>query len=164
MLLILTILTTYILIRIATLFSNYLKSFSKKEHLRFAFGVAAIVIGALHILIPSFFSHLFSAAFKSTYTVTSSSGFIQIICGIGLLIKRVYKESAVLLIILLALFIPLSVIMLMDYIHGPLGSEYESILSYVRILSFILLIGILYKTCDLSRRKGLQSDKFKQDI
>ena len=164
MLLILAILSSYILIRIVSIFSNYLKAFSRNEHIRFAFGIAAIVVGALHIMFPTFFSYLFSSVFKSTYTVTSISGFIQIICGVGLLIRRVYKEAAILLIILLALFIPLSIFMMMNYIPGPIGQEYESILGYVRILSFPLLIWTLFKVCDLSPRKGLQTDRFKHDI
>ncbi|GAB7089418.1 hypothetical protein [Marinifilum fragile] len=164
MLLILVILSSYILIRIVSIFSNYLKAFSRNEHLRFAFGIAAIIVGALHIMFPIFFSHLFSTIFKSTYTATSISGFIQIICGVGLLIRRVYKEAAILLMILLALFIPLSIFMMMDYIPGPLGPEYEPILGYVRILSFPILIWTLFKVCDMSPRKGLQTDRFKHDI
>ena len=164
MLLIVVILLAFILIRIASMFSNYLKDFSRNQHLRFAFGIAAIIVGALHIMYPSFFSHLFSTIFKSTYTATSISGFIQIICGVGLLIKRVYKESAILLMILLALFIPLSILMMMDYIPGPLGPEYEPMLGYIRILSFPLLIWILFKACDMSPRKGLKTERFNHDI
>ena len=164
MLLIVVILLAFILIRIASMFSNYLKDFSRNQHLRFAFGIAAIIVGALHIMYPSFFSHLFSTIFKSTYTATSISGFIQIICGVGLLIKRVYKESAILLMILLALFIPLSILMMMDYIPGPLGPEYEPMLGYIRSLSFPLLIWILFKACDMSPRKGLKTERFNHDI
>ena len=164
MLLILVILLAFILIRIASRFSNYLRDFSRNQHLRFAFGIAAIIVGALHIMYPSFFSHLFSTVFKSTYTATSISGFIQIICGVGLLIRRVYKEAAILLMILLALFIPLSILMMMDYIPGPLGPEYEPVLGYIRILSFPLLIWILFKACDMSPRKGLQTERFNHDI
>ncbi|MCT4602101.1 MAG: hypothetical protein N4A59_04220 [Marinifilum sp.] len=164
MLLILAILLTYILIRVVSIFSNYLKGFSRNQHLRFAFGIVAIIAGALHIMYPFLFSHLFSTVFKSTYTVTSILGFIQIICGVGLLIRRVYKEAAVLLIILLTLFTPLSILMMTDYIPGPLGSEYEPILGYIRILSFPLLIWLLFKSCDMSPRKGLQTEKFKHDI
>ncbi|NOU58602.1 hypothetical protein [Marinifilum caeruleilacunae] len=164
MLLILVILSTYVLIRIASIFSNYLKAYTRNQHLRFAFGIAAIIVGALHIMYPSFFSHLFSTVFKSTYTATSISGFIQIICGVGLLIRRVYKEAAILLMILLALFIPLSILMMMEYIPGPLGPEYEPVLGYIRILSFPLLIWILFKACDMSPRKGLQTERFNHDI
>jgi uncharacterized membrane protein len=164
MLLILTILTIYVLIRVIANFSSHLKRFSKNQHLRFAFGIAAIIVGSLHIMFPSIFNHLFSAIFKSTYTATSIAGFVQVICGVGLLIKRVYKESAVLLMFLLALFIPLSIIMMTDYIPGPLGPEYEPVLGYIRIFSFPLLIWILFKACDMSPRKGLQTQRFDQDI
>jgi len=164
MLFICAILIAYILIWFIAKFNTYLQQYSKNQHLRFAFGIAAIVIGSLHIILPSFFGHLFSTVFKSTYNVITISGFIQIICGVGLLIKRVHREAAFLLIILLALFIPLSILMLTKYIPGPLGPEYEPVLGYLRILSFPLLIWILFHACELSPRKGLKNKRFDMDI
>jgi len=164
MLLIGALILSYIIIRIVSGFSNYLGNFTKKEHLRFAFGIATALVGFMHIILPSFFGHLFSTIFSSTYEIINVAGFIQLICGIGLLIKRVYREAAIILSVLLALFIPLSILMLTKYIPGPLGAEYEPVLGYLRIIAFPLLIWILIKTCDLSPRKGLINNKFDQDI
>ncbi|RUT73022.1 hypothetical protein [Ancylomarina longa] len=164
MLLICTLILSYISIRIASRFSKYLSKYDKKDHLRFAFGIATALVGFMHIILPSFFGHLFSTIFSSTYEIINVAGFIQLVCGIGLLIRRVYREAAIILCILLALFIPLSILMLTKYIPGPLGAEYEPVLGYLRIIAFPVLIWILIKTSDLSPRKGLINKKFDQDI
>ena len=164
MLYLLVILITFIAIRVISIYNKHLNSYSQNQQLRFSFGIAAILIGSFHIIYPSFFNHLFFAVFKSTYTVITISGFIQVICGIGLFIKRVHKESAVLLMILIALSIPLSILMMTEYIPGPLGAEYQPILGYLRTLSFPILIWILFKSCDLSPRKGLKTERFDHDI
>lgn len=164
MLYICTIFIIYIIIWFTAKFNSHLRQFTKNQHLRFSFGIAAILIGVLHIMLPSFFSYLFSSIFKSTYNIITISGFIQIICGVGLLIRRVHREAAIFLIILLVLFIPLSIIMLTKYIHGPLGPEYEPVLGYIRILAYLFLIWVLFKACDMSPRKGLQDKRFDMDI
>ena len=164
MLFFIALVISYILIWITSKYSQHLMKFSSNEHLRFAFGIGAIIVGSLHILIPSFFSHLFSTVFSSTYEIINISGFVQIICGVGLLIRRVYRESAIMLIVLFVLIIPLSVLMLTKYIPGPLGPEFEPVLGYLRIITFPLLIWLLIQACELSPRKGLRDKRFDHDI
>ncbi|WP_372751558.1 hypothetical protein [Labilibaculum sp.] len=138
--------------------------FSKNDRLRFAYAIGFITIGAMHIFMPNLFKHMFLALFDSTYELVNISGFILIICGVGLLIRRVHKESAILVILLMLLFIPLSIIMLTKYIPGPLGIEYEPVLGYARILAFSALIWFLIKACELSPRRKYNKTKYDQNI
>lgn len=158
------IIVAYVLVWISSRFSKHVSKYSRKDHLRFAFGIAFITVGFLHILIPTFFSHLFLPIFSSPLEIINIAGFVQLVCGVSLLIRRVYREAAILLIVLLALFIPLSVLMLTHYIPGPLGPEYEPILGYLRILVFPLLIWIIIQICDLSPRRKFKNSRFNQDI
>lgn len=154
----------YCLIWFSARFNNHLQKFTNRDYLRFAFGISSISIGTLYILFPSLFEHFFASIFSSTYEVISIAGFVQIICGVGLLIRRVYREAAIFLIVLLTLFIPLSLIMIMDYVPGPLGADYEPILGYIRIIVYPLLVWILIKACELSPRKNLYDHRFDKDI
>lgn len=164
MLFFLVILISYVLVRITSRFSKYLMKFSKNDHLRFSYGIGFITIGAMHILIPNLFEHIFAAISNSTYEIITILGFVLIVSGVGLLIRRVHKEAAILLIILMLIFIPLSIIMLTRYVPGPLGIEYEPVLGYLRILAFSLLIWFLIKACELSPRRKYNKSKYNQNI
>ncbi|PKQ61261.1 hypothetical protein BZG02_16645 [Labilibaculum filiforme] len=164
MLILLVIFLSYALVRITAHFSKYLIKFTGNDHLRFAYGIGFIVIGAMHILIPTLFEHMFSTISNSTYELITILGFILIICGIGLLIRRVHKEAAIVLIVLMLIFIPLSIIFLTRYVPGPLGMEYEPLLGYLRILAYFLLIWFLIKACELSPRRKYNKTKYDQNI
>lgn len=164
MLFLLVILISYVLVRISSHFSKYLMKFSKNDRLRFAYGVGFISIGVIHIIVPTPFQHMFSAISNSTYELITILGFVLLVCGLGLLIRRVHKEAAIILIILMFIFIPLSIIMLTSYVPGPLGLEYEPVLGYVRIPAFLLLIWFLIKTCELSPRRRYNKTKYDQHI
>lgn len=164
MLFLLVILLAYILVLFFTLFSKYLKKFTGNDRLRFAFGIGFISIGAFHVFSPSLFGHMFSIIFKSPLEVINVAGFVFVVCGFGLLIRRVHKEAAVILILLLACFIPISIIMLTKYLPGPLGIEFEPVLGYLRILAFSALIWFLYKSCELSPRRKFNKTKYDRNI
>lgn len=159
-----TILTTFLIVEIISRFSKSFLKYSGNDRLRFAYGIGFITLGALHIFIPHLFEHMFSSIFNSPYELVTISGFILIVCGLGLLIRRVHKESAIILILLMLLFIPLSIIMLTRYIPGPLGLEYEPILGYARILAFSVLIWFLIKASELSPRRKYNKTKYDQNI
>ena len=164
MLFLLVIFISYLLVLFVSLFSKYLQKFSKNDRLRFAFGIGFISIGAMHILAPSYFEHMFSSISNSTHEIINIAGFVLVICGVGLLIRRVHKEAAIILMILMFLFIPLSIIMLTSYVPGPLGIEFEPVLGYLRILAFSLLIWLLFKACELSPRRKYNKRKYDQRI
>lgn len=164
MLFLLVILISYVLVWVSSRFSKYLMKFSKNDRLRFAYGIGFISIGAMHILVPTPFEHMFSAISNSTYELTNILGFVLLVCGVGLLIRRVHKEAAIILIVLMLIFIPLSIIMLTSYVPGPLGLEYEPVLGYVRILAFSLLIWFLIKACELSPRRKYNKTKYDHNI
>ncbi len=164
MLFFLFILISYLFVWFATLFSKYLRKFSNNDRLRFAYGIGFISIGVMHVLFPPLFEHMFSTISESTNEIVSIAGFVLLVCGVGLLIRRVYKEAAIILILLMTLFIPLSMIMLMSYVPGPLGIEFEPVLSYLRVLSFSILIWFLFKSCELSPRHKYNKTKYDQNI
>ena len=164
MLFLLVIFITYLFVWFVSLFSKYLQKFSKNDRLRFAFGIGFISIGVMHILVPKFFEHMFSSISNSTYEIINIAGFVLIVCGVGLLIRRVHKEAAIILMVLMVLFIPLSIIMLTTYVPGPLGIEFEPVLGYLRILAFSLLIWFLFKSCELSPRRKYNKTKYDQHI
>ncbi len=164
MLFLIIIFISYILVWITSRFSKYLMKFSENDRLRFAYGIGFIAVGAMHILVPTLFEHMFSSITNSTYELVTILGFVLLVCGVSLLIRRVHKEAAILLIILLLTFIPLSILMLTRYVSGPLGLEYEPVLGYIRILAFSLLIWFLIKACELSRRRKYNKTKYDQNI
>lgn len=164
MLFLLVILISYVLVWVTSRFSKYLLKFSRNDRLRFAYGIGFISIGVMHILVPAPFEHMLSSISNSTYELVSILGFVFLICGLGLLIRRVHKEAAVILIVLMLIFIPLSILMLTTYVPGPLGLEYEPVLGYVRILAFSLLIWFLIKACELSPRRKYNKTKYDQNI
>lgn len=164
MLILLVISISYVLVRIASRFNNYLMQFSKNDQLRFAYGIGFITVGVMHILFPKLFEYMFSSFCNSTYELINILGFVLIICGVGLLIQRVHKEAAIIIIVLMLLFIPLSIIILTHYIPSPLGLEYEPLLGYLRILSFSLLVWFLYKACELSPRNKYNKTKYDRNI
>lgn len=164
MLFLLVILISYVLVRITSRFSKYLMKFSNNDRLRFAYGIGFITIGAMHILVPKLFEHMFSAISNSTYELTNILGFVLLVCGVGLLIRRVHKETTIILIVLMLIFIPLSIIMLTCYVPGPLGIEYEPVLGYLRIFAFSLLTWVLIKACELSPRRKYNKKKYDQNI
>lgn len=164
MLFLLVIFISYVLVWITSQFSKYLMKFTKNDHLRFAYGIGFITVGAMHILVPNLFEHIFAAISNSTYEIINILGFVLIICGVGLLSRRVHKEAAILLIVLMLIFIPLSIIMLTRYVPGPLGIEYEPVLGYLRILAFALLIWFLIKACELSPRRKYNKTKYDRNI
>ena len=164
MLFLLVILITYLFVWLTSLLSKYLRKFSKNDRLRFAYGIGFIGIGVMHILFPSYFEHMFSSISNSTYEIINIAGFVLVVCGVGLLIRRVHKEAAIILIVLMILFIPLSVIMLTSYVPGPLGIEFEPVLGYLRIFAFSILIWFLFKASELSPRRKYNKTKYKQNI
>lgn len=164
MLFLLVIFISYLLVLFTSLLSKHIRKFSKNDRLRFAYGIGFIGIGAAHILAPSFFEHMFSSISNSTYEIINIAGFVLVVCGVGLLIRRVHKEAAILLMVLMACFIPLSIIMLTSYVPGPLGIEFEPVLGYLRILSFSILIWFLFKACELSPRRKYNKTKYDHNI
>ncbi|MBI9058573.1 MAG: hypothetical protein JEZ01_12485 [Labilibaculum sp.] len=164
MLFLLVIFISFLFVWFASLVSKYLRKFSNNDRLRFAYGIGFISIGAMHILFPSFFEHMFSSISNSTYEIVNIAGFVIVVCGVGLLIRRVHKEAAIILIVLMVSFIPLSIIMLTSYVPGPLGIEFEPVLGYLRILAFSILIWFLFKACELSPRRKYNKTKYDQNI
>lgn len=85
-----------------------------KSTLRAGFGVVFIILGALHFVRPGFYVPIMPPYFPAPLFWVLLSGVLEILGGLGLLLKPWRRRAAYALALLMVAFLPVHLHMLVD--------------------------------------------------
>ena len=110
-----------------------------KSALRTGFGVVFIVLGALHFVRPGFYVPIMPPYFPAPLFWVLLSGVLEILGGVGLLLKPWRRRAAYGLALLMVAFFPVHVQMLVDPASVGVAAVAPVLLFWRLALQFVFI-------------------------
>ncbi|MFA8434832.1 MAG: hypothetical protein ACEPOZ_09990 [Marinifilaceae bacterium] len=112
--------------------------------LRISLGITFMFMGLVQLSFPFQYTSLLPDFLPYRHEWVTLSGALIVIGGIGILIPRVRKETAIGLLVLLLFLLPLHIQAVIDHTPGLLGKAWEPWCSYSRLLIHPVLMALVW--------------------